>query len=308
MTETRHIPCGACGARIPRLVGVPRVSDPARTVTPEWEATRVVRCTQCGFYYVYPMPFWSDDTLQALYGVEYFGQESAWWHRQRTQADPQRRLEAIEQEQEANGAERRGRLLDIGCGQGYVLEHALRRGWDVWGLESAQVWAEETAARLDVQVWAQRVESGDIPEASCDAVFSDSVIEHLPEPEAMLRLARRVLKPGGLFYLVTPNADALVNHVRGMLFRLAGSHRAPYIEPLCSPYHVVGFTPPSLRVLAERSGFQVRRLGVRHGHEEWRKENGWTASRFKSLALWPVLVLGELMGRGTTIDALLVRA
>ncbi len=144
-------------------------------------------------------------------------------------------------------------------------------------------------------------------------------MEHLAEPMAMMELARRVLKPGGIAYLVTPNADALVNHFRGTLFRLAGSRRSPYIEPLCSPYHVdcsnplymgrgvVGFTPRSLSVLAERAGFEVRRLWVQHGRNEWRKEKRWTAGKVKSLALWPALLLGEMVGRGTTIDVVLVR-
>jgi hypothetical protein len=94
--------------------------------------------------------------------------------------------------------------------------------------------------------------------------------------------------------------------VRGLLFRLAGSRRSPYIEPLGSPYHVVGFTPRSLRVLAERAGFEVRQLWVRHGHEEWRKEKGWTASRLKSLALTPAYLAGEVLGRGTMMGVLLV--
>ena len=301
MTEVRHIPCGACGADEPRPIGAPRASAEARAAAPGWEQMRVVRCARCGFYYVDPMPFWSDDALQALYGAEYFVQESPWWHRQRTEVNPRTRLEAIARYGGISG----GRLLDIGCGQGYVLEHALQRGWEAWGLEPAQVWAHETAARLGVQIWAKRVEEATIPEASCDVAFSDSVIEHLPEPLAMMRLARRVLRPGGLFFLVTPNAEALVNHFRHVFFRLAGSPRAPFIEPLSNPYHIVGFTPHSLRVLAERAGFRVRRMWVRHGLESWRKERGWASSRLKSLTLMPALLAGELSGRGTTIDALL---
>jgi SAM-dependent methyltransferase len=238
-----------------------------------------------------------------LYNEEYFVQESPWWHHVRTEVDPQRRLDAIEKE----GGGFAPRLLDIGCGQGYVLEHALQRGWDVWGLEPSQVWAEQTAARLGVPVWAQRVEEAEVPPESCDIVFSDSVIEHLPEPIVMMNFARRVLKRGGIAYFVTPRADALVNHFRRFLSRLVGSQRSPYIEPLRSPYHLVGLTPCSLTILAERSGFQVRHLWVRHGSEEWRKERKWTASKFKSLVLFPFLALGEILGRGTTIDVLLVR-
>jgi len=303
MTNVRRVPCGACGADQPEAAGAPRVSGQAKAVTPEWETMRVVQCRQCGFYYTAPMPFWDDGALQRLYDTEYFGDESAWWHRMRTEIDPRRRLGAIEKACERSTP----RLLDIGCGQGYVLEHALQRGWDVCGLEPSQTWAHQTATRLGVQIWAERVEEATLPANSCDVVFSDSVIEHLAEPMAMMELAWHVLKPGGIAYLVTPNADSLINHFRGMVFRLVGSRRSPYIEPLCSPYHIVGFTPHSLSVLAERAGFEVRHLWVRHGGNQWRKTKEWSSSKFKSLALWPALLLGELVGRGTTIDVLLVR-
>ena len=248
------------------------------------------------------MPFWDDKDLQTMYNVEYFSEESDWWHHVRTEVDSQRRLDAIAREIEIATP----KLLDIGCGQGYVLKHALQRRWDVCGLESSKIWAQKTATTLGVNVWAQRIEKADLPARTYDVVFSDSVIEHLAEPMAMMKLTRQVLKPGGIAYFVTPNADALLNHFRGMVFRLAGSQRAPYIEPLCEPYHVVGFTPHSLSVLAERTGFEVRHLWVRHGSEMWRRNKRWTANKFKALGYSPVLYVGEIIGCGTTIDALMV--
>lgn len=122
-----------------------------------------------------------------------------------------------------------------------------------------------------------------------------------------MNLVAKVLKQGGMFYVVTPNADALVNHVRGVAFRLTGSKRSPYTEPLMSPYHVTGFTAHSLTLLAERAGFEVRHLWVQHGFDEWRKEEKWTVSRLKAAMLTPILLLGELIGHGTTIEALLIK-
>ncbi len=286
-----------------RCIGVPRASEQAKAVTPGWEAVRVMKCARCGFYYSDPMPFWDTWDLQALYDVEYFGEESSWWRHVRTQVDPQRRLDAIAREID----DATPKLLDIGCGQGYLLEHALQRGWGVEGLEPSKTWAHRTATRLGVKVRAQRIEEADLPMNSYDVIFSDSVIEHLAQPQVMMELAWRVLRTGGLVYLVTPNADALVNHFRSVVFRCTGSRRSAYIEPLCSPYHVVGFTPHSLSVLADRSGFEVLHLWVRHGKEEALKEERYSASKVKSIALWPVLLAGELMGRGTTIDVLLIR-
>lgn len=299
---TKEVFCGACGADKRRPVGVPRVSEKAKALLSDWKSIHVVRCMLCGFYYTHPMPFWNGGDLQVLYDDEFFGDESAWWHRVRTDIDPRRRLDAIASARQGS----RLRLLDIGCGQGYILEHALRRGWEVCGLEASMTWAQKTANRLGVKVWAEPIEEADLPASTFDVVFSDSVLEHLAEPMAMMKVIRQVLKPGGLAYIVTPNAATLVNHARRLLFRLLGSRRSPYIEPLYSPYHVVGFTRQSLAVLAGRAGFEVRRLWIRHGREEWRKERRWTASMFKSLALWPPLALGELIGRGTTIETLLV--
>ena len=79
---------------------------------------RVVQCRQCGFYYTAPMPFWDDRDLQTLYGGEYFGDESAWWHHTRTDVDPRRRLDAIAREREIDREAAMPKLLDIGCGQG----------------------------------------------------------------------------------------------------------------------------------------------------------------------------------------------
>lgn len=200
MADARHIPCGACGADQPRPVGISHVSEQAKLVTPGWQTMRVVQCTQCGFYYTDPMPFWDGNDLQTLYDAEYFGDESVWWHHVRTEVDPRRRLDAIARERDGATL----RLLDIGCGQGYVMERALQRGWEVWGVEPSRTWAQKTATRLGVKVWAQRVEEADLPATTYDVVFSDSVIEHLAEPMAMMKLAWRVLKPGGIAYFVTP--------------------------------------------------------------------------------------------------------
>ena len=305
MAKISHVSCGACGADKCRVAGFPRVSKNTKKIIPEWESIRVVQCTKCGFYYSDPMPFWDEKDLQVLYAEEYFSDESTWWHHKRTKIDPQKRIDAIIQEQEIKNNTLK--LLDIGCGQGYMLEHALSRGWDVYGLEPSKFWAHKTAKRLGVKVWDTNVENADLPASVFDIVFSDSVIEHLADPMMIMKLAHRVLKPGGIAYFVTPNAQALVNHFRGIVFQLMRSRRSSYIEPLSNPFHIVGFSPRSLTVLSERAGFKVRRLWVRHGKEELFKTKGLSGAKFKSIALWPALLLGEFMGRGTTIDVLLIR-
>jgi SAM-dependent methyltransferase len=287
-------------------VGLPRATSAARRVTPGWEAMRVVACRECGAYAVDPMPRWDAAALQELYGAEYFGEPPAAWQRFRERLDPDRRLDEIAAALGPTGAP--VRFLDVGCGPGFVLDRALRRGWTVAGVEPSRVWAERTAARLGVPVHATSVEACDLPAASCDVVFADSVIEHLTRPLAMLRLAARVLRDGGLLYLVTPNAECAVNHLRQRLFRAVGSRRAAFVEPLGPPYHLVGLTRRSLATLAARGGFEIRRCRVYGGHEELLKQADWLSlGGLKQAALLPGLLVGEACGMGTTVEALLTK-
>lgn len=302
MGELRRMACACCGARDPEPTGRPRADGVVREILPDWQSVRVVRCRRCRAYYTDPMPLWSDNDLARLYGRRYFQPPSDWWRRRHERQDPQRRLNVIAREL----GERPLRLLDIGCGAGELLAQAAQRGWDCWGLEPAAAWHENTARRHAQRFWAQRLETARIPERSCDAVFADSVIEHLPEPLTLLRLAARVLRPGGVLFLVAPNADALVNHHRRLAFRTVGSDRSPFAEPLRSPYHLIGLTPRSLPVLAARGGFAVRQLRVLWGSQEWRKGIGWSARRAKSLMLWPSCAAGEWLGAGTVLEAMLV--
>jgi SAM-dependent methyltransferase len=298
--------CCVCGGDHLTRLGRPRATPVARSVTPGWEQMQVVRCGSCGAYAVSPAPRWDEAALQRLYGEEYFAPVPPIWQRQRERLDPDRRLDEIARALPATAS--RTSLLDVGCGPGYVLARGLARGWAVTGVEPSRYWAEHTAARLGVTVHAASVETCELPAASFDVVFADSVIEHLVAPIALLGLARRVLREHGLLYLVTPNADGLASRFRHLAYRALGSGRAGFVEPLSPPYHLVGLTPGSLEKLAGRAGLRVVRSRVVGGREELLKQGRWlSAGGLKDAALIPSLLLGEALGRGTTIEALLAR-
>jgi SAM-dependent methyltransferase len=94
----------------------------------------------------------------------------------------------------------RGRILDLGCGTGGVLAHLGEFGTAL-GLDPAPE-AAHYCRRRDLPMV---IGSGmDLPfaPASFDAVLALDVIEHVPDDVALLREARRVLRPGGVLFLV----------------------------------------------------------------------------------------------------------
>ena len=145
-------------------------------------------------------------------------------------------------------AKLRGRLLDVGCGSGTFLGHMQYFGWEVHGVEpdpKAASIARE--ALFSDNIHTGSLEEIDLEEKSFDVVTMSHVIEHLLEPVKILQTCYRLLKPGGLLVLTTPNSSSLGRkkfriHWRGWEL----------------PRHIHIFNKATLVSLTTNAGFQVK--------------------------------------------------
>ena len=138
-----------------------------------------------------------------------------------------------------------GRLLDVGCACGFLIETALRRGFDAYGVEfSAEaiaLAAPEVQTRItqgDVNLLRDR---GDEP---FDVVVAFDILEHTQRPVDFLRDLRGVLRPGGWIVLATPDTGHFLRPLMG--------RRWPMLQPM---QHTFLFSKPALRVALEQAGF-----------------------------------------------------
>ena len=137
-----------------------------------------------------------------------------------------------------------GRLLDVGSGSGSFIAQMERLGWRAEGLEpDPEAVAVARAAGLNVAQGT--VDDLDAEAEAFDAVTLSHVIEHLHDPEDALRRIARVLRPGGLLWIATPNLRAL-GHRRYGRDWLA-------LDP---PRHLVLFHRRSLEALLRRCGLE----------------------------------------------------
>lgn len=198
------------------------------------------RCGECQAVYVAPMP--SSEEVAAFYqDPAYFAGGGESGYRDYTAMHKalaphfHRRLRTL-----AERLSRRGRLLDVGCADGYFLALAQADGWEVAGVEISGPMAEEAARRLNAPV---ATSLDDLP-GTYDAITLWEVVEHFPDPVAELqRLAKR-LRPGGVVMLSTPNAG----HWQALRAPEAWSAYRP-------PAHLVLFTADALKIALERAGF-----------------------------------------------------
>jgi 2-polyprenyl-3-methyl-5-hydroxy-6-metoxy-1,4-benzoquinol methylase len=105
-------------------------------------------------------------------------------------------------------------VLDIGCGVGLLLDEARRLGWRTRGVELSD-WAVRRARHRGLDVFQGALEEAGFEPNSFDAVFMIDVLEHLADPVRTLATVSRVLRPGGVLCLVTPNPASTAARVLG---------------------------------------------------------------------------------------------
>ena len=135
-----------------------------------------------------------------------------------------------------------GRVLDIGCGDGTVLDHAKAMGWEAVGTDVDPKVVEQARAR-GLNVFQGTV--GDVP-GTFDAITMCHVIEHLYDPVMTLADCYARLNPGGFIWIETPSIDAL------------GLDRfGPFWRGLEPPRHLILFNRESLHRALEGAGFKA---------------------------------------------------
>ncbi|MFP4056864.1 MAG: class I SAM-dependent methyltransferase [Candidatus Brocadiia bacterium] len=232
----RRGPCPLCGGAEHRRLVTKRGCD-------------VVRCAACGMVFVWPQP--PADQLEALYAAPGYHAAIDEAERRRTFA---RRLGQLEEL-----APRRGRLLDVGCSTGTFLQVARDEGWDAAGVDLDPQAVEAARARgLDAR--CGRIEEAGFEPQSFDVVTLFDLVEHTPEPRATLAACRRLLRPGGLLALTTPDIGGLVPRVTYWLSaRTLGAWDHP-----TPPGHLVQFSRRTLRQMLASTGFAVVRWRSEH--------------------------------------------
>lgn len=148
-------------------------------------------------------------------------------------------------------------ILDLGSGRGEWLELLQRSGYTARGIDQNQALLEHcTSKGLTVEAGDALTYLRNLPEASLGAVTAFHLIEHLPMPILVQLLAEilRVLQPGGLVVLETPNPANL--QVGANTFYLDPTHQRPLPSPL-------------VKFLAEYSGFSTVEIVPLHPCPEW---------------------------------------
>jgi 2-polyprenyl-3-methyl-5-hydroxy-6-metoxy-1,4-benzoquinol methylase len=221
--KSKHASCLICGSNsISPLKG--------------YEAAHLYKCNRCAFVFSQGIP--TPEELEKHY--EGYGRND--YLSPITIKRYEELLDAMEPFRNTN------KLLDVGCGIGYFLEVAKRKGWEVFGTE----YTDEAVAICEAKgivMHKGKLKPANYTKDSFDIITSFEVIEHINNPNEELHNFNKILRQGGLVYVTTPNFNSLLR------YRL----RAAY-NVITYPEHLSYYTPQTLKKVFRQHGFKTKKI------------------------------------------------
>lgn len=202
-------------------------------------------CGECGIAWTNPLP--DKGELAAFYPSSYHGSvgEERFISSVEFLVRLSRGKRAKEIEKLASAT--RGKILDIGCGRGWMLGYLKERGWETYGTELSSDSSYFAREHLKLNVLTKNIEDCSFPSQYFDAVTLWHTLEHLPQsPLSILKEISRIMKVGGLLIIEVPNFGGL----QAGLFKNKWFH-------LDSPRHLYHFDIATLKGCLEKTGFRV---------------------------------------------------
>jgi len=241
-----YVKCNICGFDDPKFILRAR----SRVTNEGKKFFKLAKCRRCGLVYLNPRP--DEEEIKEYYPP---------WYHSRTQAKvtdiTKTKIWGIPwREAMKNKAEpilrykKKGRILDIGCGDGSLLIFLKESGWQTYGVElldSSSLYARDV---LGLTVFSGRFEEANYPEESFDVITLFHVLEHLPDPSGTLKKARLLLRKDGFLLIEVPNFHSFEAKI----------FRSKWVG-ISAPLHLYHFTPRTLRMMLKSCGLIPMEVG-----------------------------------------------
>jgi len=225
---------------------------PGVTLREDFDPFRVVACNNCGL--VFLSPRLTEKAILKLYSDEnyYVSEVAGQGYDEYLEVRPNwirtfaRRLNEIGKYQKP------GKVLDIGCGPGFFLEAAQAKGYDAHGLDPSDYIVKVAREKFGDRIRHGVIEQADYAADEFDLVVAFDTFEHIYRPLEWLEAARRIIKPGGLIAMTTPDPTS-------MLAKISGRGWVSYKLP----EHVFYWSPVTIRRALEKNWdvLEINRAG-----------------------------------------------
>lgn len=167
---------------------------------------KVYRCKNCTVSFLYPLP----ENVESIYNEKYFQNWYLKYYQER-----KKYIENLFTLIERHIKER-GKLLDVGCGVGILLEVAKKKGWEVYG-QDVSSFAVNYCRDKGFNVYDKPLPELNLSHYSFDVITIFDVMAHLKDPLSYMNMCAKFLKPGGYLIIKTPYHSPLLFFIANIL-------------------------------------------------------------------------------------------
>jgi SAM-dependent methyltransferase len=150
-----------------------------------------------------------------------------------------------------------GNLLDIGCATGTFFENFQTTGWRLFGVDTAGLGVEQARNKYGADVFCGTLREAQYPSEFFDVVTLLDTIYYAPDPKAELTEINRILKHDGVLAVEIPGLNYTLLREKGPICWLMDKKRS---RGLANSFHLFYFSPRTIRVLLEETGFGVTKM------------------------------------------------
>jgi 2-polyprenyl-3-methyl-5-hydroxy-6-metoxy-1,4-benzoquinol methylase len=210
----------------------------------------VIDCTSCNFSHVIPLP--SEKFLSDYYAKHFVKNRPRGFY-QKMEKDLSW-VEILHNEKydlfENHLKNDTRSILDIGSGLGFFLKTGNSRGWKTLGVEPS-IDSYEYSSRKGLNIHNIYLNNNNYKKlGKFDVVHMHEVIEHLPNPEELIKIAKNLLNPGGLICIGSPND---FNQLQKSFVKINNSEK----WWICPPEHINYFNFKSIKKLLKKNNFKI---------------------------------------------------
>ena len=238
--ETSRIPCTLCGSSESEFLF--NAKDRQHGISGSFT---YVRCVNCGLVYMNPQI--SPQSVKAFYPDDYGPHKSHLDKAGKPEKMSKSKLEKSLPKPLLQKLNKDSCVLDVGCGSGKFLNEIKSNfGCKVHGLDISEHAAKTTKDNYGIDVFVGTVIAAPFPPNNFDVVTAWQYLEHIHNPLESLRMFHRLLKPGGLCVISTPNFDSF----NAKIFK------DKWFGLEC-PRHLCIYTPQTINKLLQQAGFSL---------------------------------------------------
>lgn len=164
---------------------------------------RAVCCLRCGLVYASPM-----DSIEEIHNQYAQLEDELYIAEERG-----RRITARIILKKISKYKGGGRLLEVGCAAGFLLDEAKKIGWEVYGVEPSKWLVDFAEKKFKLKLVCGSIKNAVFSPNYFDVIVLADVLEHLVNPKEELERLRGMLKPGGILYISTPDINSFMSRM-----------------------------------------------------------------------------------------------